>query len=130
MVGAFVLAVLIHPSMNSWTPFDILWTTHLYIDALAMVPQLWMISKSGGQVNGLTAHYIAATLLSNSLSFLFWFLAASELNEDANSVNIAGLAINGAHVVQLLLLLDFGYYYGKACLTGQGCSATFQVGPV
>merc|ERR1719465_206313 len=72
---AVLLAVLIHPSMNAWTPFDILWTAHLYIDAVAMVPQLWMISKAGGQVSGLTAHYIAATLLSNALSFSFWFLA-------------------------------------------------------
>jgi len=129
MMGAFVLAVLIHPSMIAWTPFDILWTTHLYIDALAMVPQLWMISKAGGLVSGLTAHYIAATLLSNALSFTFWFLATPELADEQTGVNVAGWAINGAHMVQLLLLLDFGYFYGRACLQGQGCAPTLQVGP-
>merc|ERR1719388_20717 len=128
IMGAFVLAVLIHPDMNSWTPFDILWTTHLYVDAVAMVPQLWMISRMGGEVKGFTAHYIAATMLSNFLSGLFWFFAAPDLVEDENSFNIAGLAINGAHVVQMLLLLDFGYYYGRAFMQGRGCGPTMQLG--
>jgi len=125
---AFVLAVVVHPSMNAWTPFDILWTAHLYIDAVAMVPQLWLISKSGGQVSGFTAHYIAATVLSSALSGLFWFYAMPELAEEGKTINVAGLAVNGAHVVQLLLLLDFGYYYMKACLSGRCCAPAMQMG--
>jgi len=121
--GATVLAIVIHPSLNAWTPFDVLWTVHLYVDALAMVPQLWMISKAGGKVSGFTAHYIGATMLSNILSGLFWFYASPELAEE-NKFNIAGVAINGAHLVQLLLLLDFGYFYGKACLQGNCCAPT------
>merc|ERR1719463_159293 len=87
IMGAFVLAVLIHPDMNSWAPMDIVWTTHLYVDAIAMVPQLWMISRMGGQVKGFTAHYIAATMLSNFLSGLFWFFATPDLVKDENSFN-------------------------------------------
>jgi len=128
IMGAFVLAVLIHPDMNSWTLFDIIWTTHLYVDAVAMVPQIWMISRLGGKVQGFTAHYMAATMLSNFLSSLFWFFATPDLVEDEASFNVAGLAINGAHVVQLLLLVDFGYYYAKAFAQGQGLSATMQIG--
>ena len=46
IMGAVVLAVLIHPDMNSWTPFDVLWTTHLYIDAVAMVPVTrWVVGE-------------------------------------------------------------------------------------
>lgn len=123
-----VLAVLVHPSMNAWAPFDILWTVHLYVDAVAMVPQLWMISKSGVQVSGYTAHYVAATLLSNVLSAFFWFFASPELGDDKGGVNMAGLAVNGAHVLQLLLLLDFGYFYLKACLTGRGCAPSMLIG--
>jgi len=119
IMGAVVLAVLIHPSQHDYPPLDILWTTHLYIDAVTMVPQLWMISKAGGKVKGLTAHYIAATLLSNLLSGIFWFLAGPTLAVDNSSLSIASLAVNGAHAVQLLLLLDFGYFYGKACLRGE-----------
>merc|ERR1719387_2358569 len=36
LLGAVVLAVIVHPSLNAWTPFDILWTVHLYVDAMAM----------------------------------------------------------------------------------------------
>merc|ERR550537_678193 len=65
IMGAFLLAVFIHPNLNNWTAMDIVWTTHLYIDAMAMVPQLWMLSKAGGRVDGLTVHYIAAVLVSS-----------------------------------------------------------------
>merc|ERR1719446_1394462 len=128
IMGAVVLAVLIHPDMNSSVPMDIVWTTHLYVDAIAMVPQLWMISRMGGQVKGFTAHYIAATMLSNFLSGLFWFYASPDLVEDDKAANIPGLAINGAHVVQMILLLDFGYYYGRAFLHGRCCAPTMQIG--
>merc|ERR1719161_1303206 len=124
---AVVLAVLVHPNLNAWATFDILWTVHLYVDAVAMVPQLWMISKAGGQVSGFTAHYMGATLLSNFLSGMFWFYASPELGEEGK-VNIAGLAINGAHLVQLLLMLDFGYFYMKACLQGKGCATVMHIG--
>jgi len=119
IMSAVALAIVFHPDLIDWVPFDILWTIHLYIDTVAMVPQLWMISKAGGKVKGLTAHYIAAILLSNLLTGLFWFHAIAELR-GLNMVNIAGLAINGAHLVQLLLLLDFAYFYVKACVQGQG----------
>jgi len=128
VMGAVVLAVLIHPDMNSWAPMDIVWTTHLYVDAIAMVPQLWMISQMGGVVKGFTAHYIGATMLSNFLSGLFWFYASPDLVEDEKSLNIPGLAINGAHIVQMILLLDFGYYYGRAFLQGRCCAPTMQIG--
>merc|ERR1719158_2242449 len=85
---AIVLAVLVHPDLNAWAPFDILWTVHLYVDAVCMVPQLWMISKAGGRVSGFTAHYLSSTLLSNILSGLFWFYATPEL-ADQNKVNVA-----------------------------------------
>merc|ERR1719263_1611784 len=92
-LGAIVLAAFFHPTLNNNTMFDILWTVHLYIDAVAMVPQLWMITKAGGKVRGLTAHYIAATFLSNLLSAIFWFMASSELHDNKDGINVAGLAV-------------------------------------
>merc|ERR1719152_16622 len=124
MLGAFLLAVFIHPSLNDWTTMDIVWTTHLYIDAVTMLPQLYMLSKAGGRVEGMTAHYIAAILLSSLFSFLFWFYASAELAPKGHDgINLRGLAVNGAHLVQVLLLLDFGYFYAKAIVQGQ-CGAS------
>jgi len=127
IMGAVVLAVMIHPSQHDEPALDTLWTAHLYIDAVAMVPQLWMISKSGGKVKGLTAHYIAATLLSAILSGIFWFLAGSTLEVSGSSSSIASLTINGAHLVQVLLMLDFGYFYIKACLNGRSGNESLAV---
>jgi len=124
---AIVLAVLVHPDLNAWAPFDILWTVHLYIDAMCMLPQLWMISKAGGRVSGFTAHYLSSTLLANFLSGLFWFHAVPELAEDNSSLNVAGLAINGAHAVQIFLLLDVGFFYAKECLQGKCCTPVINL---
>merc|ERR1719450_728063 len=46
-VGALVLACICHADMNHSWAFDVLWTTACYIDAVAAMPQLWMISRSG-----------------------------------------------------------------------------------
>merc|ERR1711924_312217 len=87
---------------------------------------LGMISKADGQVKGFTSHYIAATLVSNFLSALFWFFASPELGEEHDGINFAGFAINGAHPVQLLPLMDFGYYYSKTCLQGKCLSGLIR----
>jgi len=125
---AFVLAMLVHPSLNAWTPFDVLWAAHLYIDAVAMVPQLWMISRAGGQMRGYNAHYIVATLLSSFLSGTFWFYAAPELGEN-DRMDMAGLAVIGAHLVQLMLILDVGFLYMKALLQGTKIATTVTSKP-
>merc|ERR1719271_1370944 len=47
VMGCFILAVVIHPNLDRFTLFDILWTTGCYLETLSMVPQLWMLSKIG-----------------------------------------------------------------------------------
>merc|ERR1719161_3408707 len=100
VLGAVVLAVLIHPRFCQWTACDILWTVHLYIDAIAMVPQLWMVSK-GGKINALTAHYIAATLLSNVLGLLFWYYASTAVDGfQGRQAECADSTLHCGHIVE------------------------------
>merc|ERR1719333_311975 len=47
VMGCFILAVAIHPNLDRWPLFDILWTTGCYLETLSMLPQLWMLSKIG-----------------------------------------------------------------------------------
>merc|ERR1719262_847756 len=47
VMGCFVLAVVIHPNLDRWTFFDVMWTTGCYLETLSMLPQLWMLSKIG-----------------------------------------------------------------------------------
>merc|ERR1719198_2805606 len=57
VMGCFILAVVIHPNLDRWPLFDILWTTGCYLETLAMLPQLWMLSKIG-EVEALTSHFV------------------------------------------------------------------------
>lgn len=116
--SCFLLAVLLHPDLNDRPLFDTLWTFALYVDVVAMMPQLWMMSKVGGELDALNGHYIAAIAASRAVSLSFWYYGYSELAPEDGSFNVSGWAILGAHVVQMLLLLDFIILYLKACVFG------------
>merc|ERR1719473_2114106 len=122
-LGCFVLAVLVHPDLNNRPVFDTIWTTALYIDVIAMVPQLWMMSKTRGDVEALNCHFVGATALSRCVNLIFWFYGFEELAPLDGSFNLAGWVIIAAHVVQTLLLCDFLFIYVKACMSS-GLRAT------
>ena len=117
MMFCSAMAVLVHPDLNDRPLFDTLWTASLYIDSVAMLPQLWMIVRAGG-AQVLTSHYVAAMALSRTLNFVFWYNGYPELAvlEDEDSgvgtgSNLAGYAVVFAHVVQLALMADFLWRY-------------------
>merc|ERR1719386_694642 len=113
--GCLVLAVVLHPHLNSRPMFDTLWTWALYVDTVAMMPQLWMIAKlgAGAEIETLNAHYVAATSAARGVSLYFWSYGFKEFAPKDGSFNFTGWAIMLAHVLQVLLLLDFVYYYVK-----------------
>mmetsp|Transcript_9160 Transcript_9160/g.21997 ORF Transcript_9160/g.21997 Transcript_9160/m.21997 type:complete len:271 (+) Transcript_9160:109-921(+) len=120
VVGAcFALAVLVHPTLNNWAPADIAWTTALYIDAVALLPQLWMMTRIGGEVEALTAHFVAAVCVSRFLNLIFWYHGFPELAPADGGFNSAGWAIILAHLLQLFLACDFLYYYAKSVASGR-----------
>merc|ERR1719163_381658 len=68
------LSILVHPQMNDWATFDIAWAASLYVDTVAMVPQLMMISKTK-RLPAYTGHYMFATFVSRGFSTWFWIYA-------------------------------------------------------
>jgi len=122
--GAFVLACLLHGNMNGRVIFDTLWMTGLFVSTVAVLPQLWLITRTGGCIEALTSHYIAAMAASRALSGVFMWHAHSDLTCDPwiGDFNHTGWAILAAHLLQMLLIGDFGYYYVKAVLAkGLNC---------
>ena len=113
VMGCLGVAILIHPDLNDWATFDILWTTGLYADTIAMIPQLLLISKAG-QVPKYTAHFIMAMAVSKLFSAWFWYYGAENIARLHGGFCWSSVAIIVAHAVQFLLLADFGYYYLKA----------------
>jgi len=55
VVPSVVLAYFVHGDFNKDELYDIIWTTSLNLETLAMVPQLWMMAKQGGKVDSTMA---------------------------------------------------------------------------
>jgi len=120
IAGSVVLAALLHGNMNNRPLFDTLWMTGLFVSAVAVLPQLWLVTKSGGRVEALTSHYIAAMAVSRILSGIFMWHARHDLTSNPwiTGISHASYAILAAHFIHMLLLGDFAYYYIKAVLAG------------
>merc|ERR1719408_830830 len=114
VMGCFILAVVVHPNLDRRPLFDILWTTGCYLETLSMLPQLWMLSKIGGEVEALTSHFVVLSALSRVFSLIFWYRGFAELRPPNGGFNFPGYGVIGAHVVQLLLSCDFVFLYLKS----------------
>eukprot|EP00746_Dinoflagellata_sp_MGD_P156561 gnl/MRDRNA2_/MRDRNA2_85875_c0_seq5.p1 gnl/MRDRNA2_/MRDRNA2_85875_c0~~gnl/MRDRNA2_/MRDRNA2_85875_c0_seq5.p1 ORF type:complete len:280 (+),score=37.30 gnl/MRDRNA2_/MRDRNA2_85875_c0_seq5:103-942(+) len=113
VMGCFILAVMIHPNLDRWTFFDIMWTTGCYLETLSMLPQLWMLSKIG-EVEALASHFVVLSVLARVCSLIFWYRGFAELRPVHGGFNFPGWGVMGAHVAQLLLSCDFVFLYLKS----------------
>jgi len=109
--AAMVLGCAVHGNLNHSPFFDKTWTIGLWLDTLAMLPQLWMLIAKGGEVEALTSNFVALVFASRVLSFWFWFTGMPELAPKDGSMNTVGYLIVGTHAIQLLLSADFMYHY-------------------
>lgn len=124
VVVALFLGALLHGDMDDNPLFDSLWLAGLFVSVMAVLPQYWMIAKTCGQVQVLTAHYIAATAVDRILSGAFmWYVRKyitcipwfGDFEHTIWSILLA-------HLIHLVLLSDFAYYYARA-LFAQGTKA-------
>jgi ER lumen protein retaining receptor len=107
----FVVAVLIHPSLNSDFLSDAAWTYAMYLESTALIPQLYMFQKqASGVVELLTAHFVAALGFGRLMEFLFWIYSYHELATKSGS-RLPGYLALFSQFVQLVLMIDFFWYY-------------------
>lgn len=127
-VGAAFLAAMLHGNMNGRPIFDTLWMTGLFVSTIAVLPQLWLITRTGGRVEALTSHHIAAMAASRALSGIFMWHARDDITciPWMMGFNHAIWAILGAHLLHMILLGDFAYYYIKA-ITEKGLNFRLQI---
>jgi len=117
--GCILLALFLHGNLNNSPVFDILWTIGMNLDTLALVPQLWMLTKIGGEVEGQTSNFCASLAISRLCAFAFWFYGFAELQPRDGGANVSGWLIIGCHSLQVLLSADFMYYYLVARFSGK-----------
>lgn len=66
--GAFILAIIIHKSLN---PADLLWSFSIWLEALSILPQLAMITKLK-DIENITAHYVLFLGLYRGFYIFHW----------------------------------------------------------
>jgi hypothetical protein len=127
ILACFALAAIFHADMDENPLFDTLWMTGLFTGVVAVMPQLWLIMKTGGRAEAMTSHYIAAMALSRILSGIFMWEAREDITCQpwVKGFQHGIVAILIAHALHLLLLGDFLYYYVRS-MTQKGFHGAVQ----
>jgi len=123
--GCFILALVLHAHFHSWgTLFGYMWTSCLYMDVLALMPQVVMMARSEGKVAAPIAHFVAATFLSRieDLSDSLFFKGNMQ-SDDYFSYSL----IVFFQALHLLIVADFMYYYVKALTSGAGLKKNMEM---
>jgi len=123
---AVVLAGFLHGRFNHSFFFDSLWCASLNVETLVMLPQLWMMSKIGGKVRGMTTHFVTFWIASRVCYYTFWSYASEEMKkkDDENDPNYPGTYVMVAYVLQLIQCGDLLHSYLEAFLGGFGDRST------
>ncbi|EGR27740.1 hypothetical protein IMG5_190350 [Ichthyophthirius multifiliis] len=102
-IPTFVLAILFHPNLNSKFYADVCWTFALYLESVAMFPQLDVFRKKGGEIENYTSHFVASLSLSRIMQFIFWIQTYTELNTDKYTTSFApnyvGYLVLGVQII-------------------------------
>jgi len=111
VVPALGLACLINTSFDV---MEVLWTFSIYLESVAILPQLFMISKTG-EAETITSHYLFAQGSYRALYIANWIYRYHYEN------HLDFIAIFSG-VVQTILYCDFFYLYITKVMKGQKIS--------
>jgi hypothetical protein len=122
--ACFGLAALFHGHSADNPLYDTCWMAGLFMGVMAVMPELWLITLSGGVADAWTCNYIIAMGLSRALSGLFMWEARNDVSCDQwfFGFNHAIFFILLAHFVHLMLIADFTYSYGGVAVRNGICS--------
>uniref|UniRef100_A0A8D8UCW1 ER lumen protein-retaining receptor n=1 Tax=Cacopsylla melanoneura TaxID=428564 RepID=A0A8D8UCW1_9HEMI len=108
VLPAALLALIIN---HEFTIFEVLWTFSIYLESVAILPQLFLVSKTG-EAESITSHYLFALGAYRALYLLNWIYRY--YTEDYLDL----IAIVSG-VVQTALYCDFFYLYITRVLKGR-----------
>ncbi|KAL1453436.1 hypothetical protein WDU94_007576 [Cyamophila willieti] len=108
VLPAALLALIIN---HEFTIFEVLWTFSIYLESVAILPQLFLVSKTG-EAESITSHYLFALGAYRALYLLNWIYRY--YTED-----YLDLIAIVAGVVQTALYCDFFYLYITRVLKGR-----------
>jgi len=114
-LGGLVLAAVLHGDLDDNPLFDTLWLCGLFVGAIAVVPQLWLMTRNRANIPAMTSHFVAVMAFSRLLSGSYMWHAHGEISCEPwiKDFNHTGYAVLAAHALHLILLADFAYFYVK-----------------
>ncbi|XP_020290030.1 ER lumen protein-retaining receptor [Pseudomyrmex gracilis] len=108
ILPAFVLALLINHELSF---MEVLWTFSIYLESVAILPQLFLVSKTG-EAESITSHYLFALGSYRGLYLFNWiYRYYTEDHYDFIAI-VSGTA-------QTILYCDFFYLYITKVLKGK-----------
>eukprot|EP00048_Salpingoeca_helianthica_P014956 m.224408 g.224408 ORF g.224408 m.224408 type:complete len:213 (-) comp16459_c0_seq1:157-795(-) len=108
LAPSLILALIFH---YSFTVLEVLWSFSIFLEAVAILPQLFMVSKTG-EAENITSHYLFALGSYRGLYLLNWiYRYYTEGHVDYIAV--------AAGVIQTVLYCDFFYLYVTKVLNGK-----------
>ncbi|ARB01747.1 HDEL receptor [Saccharomyces cerevisiae synthetic construct] len=110
LIGSALMSVFFH---HKFTFLELAWSFSVWLESVAILPQLYMLSK-GEKTRSLTVHYIFAMGLYRALYIPNWIWRYS--TEDKKLDKIAFFA----GLLQTLLYSDFFYIYYTKVIRGKG----------
>ncbi|CAO2601689.1 ER lumen protein-retaining receptor 3, partial [Lemmus lemmus] len=100
-------------------PMEVLWTFSIYLESVAVLPQLFMISKTG-EAESITTHYLFFLGLYRALYLANWIWRYQTENFYDQISVVSG-------VVQTIFYCDFFYLYVTRVLKGKKLSLPMPV---
>ena len=108
LVPCVILSLLIN---TQFSVIEVLWTFSIYLESVAILPQLFMVSKTG-EAESITSHYLFALGSYRALYLLNWVYRYIAESYYEPITIFAG-------IVQTILYCDFFYLYITKVLKGK-----------
>lgn len=94
-----------------YSPFELTWSFSIWLESVAILPQLFMLQRTG-EAEAITTHYLAALGLYRGLYIPNWIYRYFTEGQFDPIAVFAGL-------IQTAIYADFGYIYVTKVLRGQ-----------
>lgn len=106
-IASLVLGFILH---STFSVYGIFWAFSIWLEALAILPQLYMIAKSQ-DVQNITAHYVLFLGFYRAFYLLSWYKCLQFRIYNFQALKLTSFI---AGIVQTFLYGDFIYYFIKS----------------
>ncbi|XP_071721203.1 uncharacterized protein [Rutidosis leptorrhynchoides] len=121
LIPCAILAMFIHPDSSIPLFAQIRWAFGVYLEAIVVLPQLWMMHKTQ-MIEPYTALYVFALGVARFFGAAYWILRVYESTETYLFLLGRGYfwvpMVIVSEMIQTFILADFCYYYLKSVVSG------------